>query len=244
MTSENLSTAHDDQLKELRWLPWIGNQMDEVPLRNRMLIVGESHYQDDNENSKAYHDSPDCTMNVIKDIAIKRNYRGTKTYQNLHRTLFETDNPENIDHSKFWNNVAFYNFIQEPMNTKKGRPSYSDYRRDWEVFFALAEIIKPKICLFIGTGAANALLDGVSDSKGKFRLEGGQVNSKEKISRTRARRATLIDSENNRIDLIFIQHTSHHYSWKKWNEYLQREITDQLNWLKTVVSRTAQHSEG
>lgn len=210
--------------------------MGALELQNRLLIVGESHYQDDNENSKKYNQSIYCTRNVIEDIAIKRDLHGTRIFQNVHRALFCTDNPNKIDHAKFWSSVAFYNFIQKPMKTNKGRPTYVDYRRDWQVFFALVEVVKPRTCLFIGIGASDSLKDAVNDSQEKFRLV-GSVRTIEKVNGVRARRATIEDGNNNQIELIFIRHASQFFSWKKWNGFLLKQMGEQLHWLKAMVQR-------
>jgi hypothetical protein len=225
----------DDKFKaieKLNWLPWVGDRFNSLSLDNRLLIVGESHYHDNTPASIEKHHSPTLTREVIEELAVQRWYYGTKIFPNLHRALFRNDE---FDSATFWNLVSFYNFIQRPMDTNKGRPSYGDFYSSWFPFLEIIKLLKPKTCLFIGTSAANSLTQALQNTD--FSTEG--VNWEDFISNAYAKTAVLKDKDGNETQLIFIRHTSQMFSWNKWNEYLQKKIPDQLTWFNQQLKNVA-----
>lgn len=219
-----------DGIENLKWLPWIGDQFKFVSLDNRVLIVGESHYHDKSPASIEDHNSQCFTRKVIKELAIKRQYHGTRIFPNLHRALFRNDE---FDSSIFWNLVSFYNFIQRPMETNKGRPSYDDFFNSWFSFLIIIKVLKPRTCLFIGTSAANSLGDALRNTD--FSTDG--VKEEDYISNAYGKTAVVKDIYGNETQLIFIRHTSQMFSWCKWNEYLQRKIPNELAWFEEQLVR-------
>lgn len=221
-----MDLSHDKRFKEiesLRWLPFVGDHFSQLDETRRLLVIGESHYHDKSEKSIEKHSSSNFTRRVVDELAINRWYYGTRIFPNLHRALFGHDN---FDSRAFWNLVSFYNFIQRPMVTNKGRPSYDDFYNSWTTFFEIIEILKPETCLFIGTSAANSLKQATQISN--YRTDG--VKWEEKISNAYAKSAKLFDGDDNKTRLIFIRHTSQMFSWKKWHGYLRNKIPKELDW--------------
>lgn len=221
------------QIENLKWLPWVGDRFNSLALDNRMLIVGESHYHDNTPASIEKHNSPTFTREVVEELAIERWYYGTKIFPNLHRALFRNDE---FDSPTFWSLVSFYNFIQRPMDTNKGRPSYDDFYNSWFPFLEIIKLLKPKTCLFIGTSAANSLGHALQNTE--FSTDG--VKWEDYISNAYAKTAVIKDKDGNETQLIFIRHTSQMFSWSKWNDYLQKKMQSELTWfdeqLKNVTS--------
>lgn len=211
------------QIKGLKWLPWIGNHFLELENANRFLVIGESHYHDNTKESITKHNSKNFTRRVIKEMAIDREYYSTKIFQNFNRALFRNDK---FNTNIFWNLTSFYNFIQRPMETNKGRPSYEDFYNGWKIFFEVTKELKPKTCLFLGTSAANSLMEAIKNTE--FTTSGIKV--KDQISNTYAKTATIKDTSGNEIDIIFIRHPSKMFSWNKWNNFLKKTIPNELNW--------------
>ena len=104
--------------------------MDFKNAKEKTLIVGESHYADNNLKSEEVHRHPYLTRTVINGKAIKRIYSKSMTFLNLHKAIMKNDS---FDSQKFWNKLAFYNFIQ--------RPSVKDFKDGWEIFFKVVDII-------------------------------------------------------------------------------------------------------
>lgn len=220
------------EIENLKWLPWVGDRFNSLALDNRLLIVGESHYHDNTPASIEKHNARTFTRDVIEELAIERCYYGTKIFPNLHRALFRNDE---FDSPTFWNLVSFYNFIQRPMDTNKGRPSYDDFYNSWLPFIAIIQLLKPKTCLFIGTSAANSLGHALQSTD--FSTDG--VKWEDYISNAYAKTAVIKDKDENETQLIFIRHTSQMFSWSKWNDYLQKKIPNELNWFSEELEKVS-----
>lgn len=218
------------QIENLKWLPWIGSRFNSLSSNDRLLIVGESHYHDKTSASIEKHNSPTFTREIIEELAVERWYYGTKIFPNLHRALFRNDD---FNSSTFWSLVSFYNFVQRPMDTNKGRPSYEDFYNGWFPFLEIVKLLKPKTCLFIGTSAANSLAHAVQNTD--FSVD--EVKWEDYISNAYAKTARIKDNEENETQLIFIRHTSQMFSWSKWNDYLQKKIPSELNWLSEQLTK-------
>lgn len=219
-----------NSIDNLKWLPWVGDRFSSLAFDQRLLIVGESHYHDNTPGSIEKHNSSNFTRQVIEELAIERLYYGTKIFPNLHRALFRNDE---FDSPTFWNLVSFYNFIQRPMETNKGRPSYDDFYKSWFPFLEIIRILRPKTCLFIGTSAANSLTEALKETD----FVTDVVKREDYISNAYAKTSILKDKYGNETQLIFIRHTSQMFSWSKWNEYLQKKIPNELTWFSEQLEK-------
>ncbi len=219
----------DNQIFEvgsLKWIPFIGANYYNGVCGKKILLVGESHYHENNKQSIDKHNNANFTKIVVNELAINRHYWSTKMFSNLHRAFIGNDN---FDTNKFWDSLAFYNFVQRPMITNKGRPSKRDYIIGWNTFFDIVNILKPDVCIFIGTSSSNYLNEYNNKNPKDFTI----LNYKwtEKISRTFARKAKIrVNSKE--IDLHFIQHTSQYFSWSKWHKHLKRILPEQIEYWK------------
>ncbi|WP_395051506.1 hypothetical protein [Flavobacterium sp.] len=218
------------ELKTLKWFPFIGNKyFDGDIIDNRMLIVGESHYNDGTEESILKVNDEDWTIDMIEQDAMGFDPWPTKIMPNFHKAMFREDEFSKED---FWNLVSYYNFIQRPMHTIKDRPSAEDFIKGWNSFFDLIKITKPKICLFIGVSASNYLMSAIQGSG----FECKEILYGEEINKATGRNVILKDTENNNeIKLIFIRHTSMFFSWTKWNGYLKNEMKSQIVWFENKL---------
>lgn len=221
-----------NKIENLKWLPWVGDSYETIEMDRRLLIVGESHYHDNAPKSIEEHNSPTFTRVVIRELAMKQNYRGIKIFPNLHRALLGSDE---IDSGAFYNLVSFYNFIQRPMETRKERPSRDDFSNAWSAFFEVVKVLKPKLCLFLGTTAANTL--GNAINKGSD-YSTNVIVWEDKIGNARPKSTTIKGSDGNETLIIFIRHTSQMFSWRKWHDYLQNKIGPELVWLAEQVTRS------
>lgn len=215
----------------LKWLPWIGERFAALPAEKRLLIVGESHYHDETPASIQKHESPRFTQKVIEEMAIERSYYNTQIFPNLHKALFGNDS---FDSHIFWHLIAFYNFIQRPMSTNKGRPKNKDFADSWPLFLQLIEKFQPKTCLFIGTSAANTMEKALASST----YSSTGIRCEQKISNAYAKTATIVNANCNETKLIFIRHTSQMFSWSRWHEYLKNVMSNKLEWFSEQVNPT------
>lgn len=224
----------DQELKEmaereaLKWLPFIGEKYLHIPEENRMLIIGESHYYKDTEESKSTVNHIDFTKEMIQENAIEGVDWKTKIIPNFHKVMFREDEFSKED---FWNVISYYNFIQRPMLTRGERPNENDFFEGWKTFFDLIKVTKPKICLFIGVSASNYLISAIQDSG----FTCNELINTEPINGTNGRSTILKDSENNETKIIFIKHTSMFFSWLNWNSYLKDQMKSQFDWIENKL---------
>ena len=70
-----MNTQLDKKLKNVKnqkWLPFVGDNYLKISDNNKLLIVGESHYLDpDDPKSIERHNSIDFTREVIEELAIQ-----------------------------------------------------------------------------------------------------------------------------------------------------------------------------
>ena len=115
------------------------------------------------------------------------------------------------------------------METKKDRPTKKDFLKGWEVFFEILPLLKPSICIFIGTTASKYIRNATENASYTLQLAKGSI----KINNTFPRIGHVKGEHQAKI--IFIRHTSSYYSWSQWNKYLVSELTDEIDWLQKRV---------
>jgi hypothetical protein len=92
-------------------IPWVGEEYQTGIERQRIAIVGYSHWMDEGEE-----DSADCTLTVIrKVIAAEEKFDQTRFFVQI-RNYFNF-----ASHSDFWNRVLFFNYIPECIGTSEER---------------------------------------------------------------------------------------------------------------------------
>lgn len=207
----------------LQYYPFIGENYKSA--KEQILIVGESHYADNTKESEEIHTDAYLTRAVVNDKGIERSYGKTKTFTNFHKAMVSNDT---FNSQKFWDLLAFYNFVQRPMFSSKHRPNTKDFREGWKTFYKVIDIIKPTAIIFIGVKASDFLNSSLKTSD--YFIE--NYKRDDKISRTYPRRGNLIAKDGNSTQLIFMQHSGHHFSHHEWNKYLKKNLGAKLDWLK------------
>lgn len=231
---KHIDIYYDNELLNLNgltWLPWIGKNFKNN--KKRLLIVGESHYalgDNDEEYQKRYKDATDnktLTRECIYESPVCGEWRNN-TFDNIHRVLLRSND---FDKELFWEQVAFYNFIQRLMDYRvKERPTWVDFYSSWKTFIELIKILKPTDCIFIGVSASNSYNQAMEELGVKYE----PVKWLEGIGTAYARTAT-ISLNDDEIKLSFIQHASKMFSWSNWNTFLSRENGETLAFLKSKV---------
>lgn len=224
-----LLDVYDDQfesIKGLSWLPWVGANYGESSIK--ILLVGESHYVETDEEKTRATNNPLVTRWVIEESIIDRDWTA-KTYDNLHRTLLGCSSISDIykryDISEMWSNLSYYNFIQKPMEYNselQQRPSWEDWCFGWMVFSNVINILKPTVCLFVGVSASDAF----NDMKNRASLR-GEIEKDDPISNCAPRYAKL-NCDGDDFKAIFVRHAGGAYSWEKWHRYLAGKIPNEM----------------
>lgn len=202
------------KIESLAWLPFVGDNYLENDLKSKVLIIGESHYyKPDEKNSLEKHLHQDFTRKIVQEMCFDREYSEINLFPNFHRAMMGNDS---FDTYPFWNQYAFYNFVQRPMNMNTNeRPSRLDFDNAWSTFFKLALILNPTRVLFLGNSSADrfnicAKRNGVDYTPTQWI---------KKIGSAYGKRAFLVNGDH-KIQLDFIRHPSQYFSWEEWRAYL------------------------
>ncbi len=233
---ELLSLGNDpkfDSIPGMTWYPWVG--CNYFTAKRRVLIVGESQYNKGKEADLANLKSMNRkweTRNVVQNFPVSHS-EDINMYENLYRCLFRTIT---IDRESVWKNISFYNFIQRPMNYNcQERPRDDDFKTGWKVFIEVIKILRPTDCIFVGVAAADRFNDCAIDNKWKY--IGVEWKKVEKVRNYARHFSISIDDYS--LKCIAIQHTSHHFSWSAWHNYLKgtnKEMMLYLNGLAHISS--------
>ncbi len=214
----------NSKFEYLQWTPWIGEEFKNE--KHKLLIVGESHYaQIGTEFSQEVYDEFMSDRASTKYV-IARSLKGEvwATFRNLAKLLL--DAPDN-DAAHLWPYVAFYNYIQRPMKSRKERPSKDDFIKAYEGFAQLIEDIEVDYCLFLGATMIHEfdrkikgddtieLTDREADRLAKNWYHFRELKKGDRI-----------------IKIFFIKHPGMAFSWNKWKEFLRgkdKTLVEMLN---------------
>ena len=125
--------------------PWIGEQY--CSQNPKLLILGESHYL------KEHEVNADFTINVIREFGLRENNKKLRFFTTITKILsgqpYELLSDEKS--KEFWNNVAFYNFIQSSVGTEaRIRPTKEMWQNSLDAFESVMNELKPDIIVILG----------------------------------------------------------------------------------------------
>jgi len=128
-------------LPSVRFFPWIGSKYEEGHFNgNRILILGESHYEE-----------PDVTKWLTDDlISAIANGDITHRFFTIVAQLVSGDSVDALDKSKFWSEVAFYNFVQVPLRDARVRPTWVEWLTGVEPFKDVVRFLQPDKIIALG----------------------------------------------------------------------------------------------
>lgn len=219
----------------LTWFPWVGHFYRKARLK--VLIVAESHYANDNDPQKLKEALENCAddVNFTREVMFESGidyWYGNSMLEGLERALLRTSNLG--DRAKqLWGNLAFYNFIQRPMqynHEMKERPTNDEFYRSWNVFLQVVKLLRPTRVIFVGNTAAN-FFDAAMAAQG-VSYESMKWGSYTNRSYPKEGALTI---ENNRIQICCIRHSSNHFSWTAWHEYLLSQMPDVMQFVHEIT---------
>lgn len=222
------------KIEELIWKPFIGKNYNN--LDSKILIVGESHYVPDNEDSNGYEDEGWTRMFIAKEgLQEYPWYSGTQKnnlVREIEKTIVGTENFSKEVGRKFWNSVSYYNFVQRLLTSRDNRPTYNDLISGWEVNFQVCKILQPDIIIFCGVESSKHF-SFMNDKFLAFESSIIEITN-EKINRTYPR-AFNLEHDGKKTVCLFIKHPSAGYTWRPWsnilNEIAKERILEFRNYL-------------
>jgi hypothetical protein len=128
-------------LPHVFFLPWKGKQYGRSRL-GRLLVLGESHHGND--------PAPNWTVEVVEEyIANKDSQPWFRTFTNIGLAVAGSAYWE-LGRLEFWNSVAFYNYVQEPVPGPRQAPTHEMFARSEPGFFEVVSALRPSHILALG----------------------------------------------------------------------------------------------
>lgn len=125
--------------------PWIGNTYQKA--KTKILILGESHYCGDETELSG-------VTNKVMDTLIDY-YKGNNPFEPWMRTFAKFANVfagrqlSNIEKQQFWQQIMFYNYVQQPTKGPRIAPSFENFQSSYGAFLEVIDLHNPnKIILW------------------------------------------------------------------------------------------------
>ena len=147
---QSLSPSELGTLDHVYFSPWIGDNYHLGFRGRRFLILGESHY--DTWNGVKHELDRHFTNECVTD-ALKRPKDGGPFWKFVEQILVNESRVDGWAPSGLtvWPQLAFYNFVQSPMNGKAGvRPSRKQFIQSRLAFTQVLEHLRPERVLVCG----------------------------------------------------------------------------------------------
>ena len=135
-----------------RFLPWVGERYAEgISLLghppSRLLLVGESHYEAVDHCAFTW----DVVMRQWGQGALAMSRSFQEFFPTVERLIGGPgDRAQPLALEEFYQRLAFYNYVREPMPNGSTRPTSSDFKAAWPAFRRVLTTLQPNIVLFFG----------------------------------------------------------------------------------------------
>lgn len=139
-------------MSQILFKPWVGSCYLKHNLGARILILGESHYGDPGDEHENF------TIDVVKLWGQEKRLpfftKISKTVLNYGASDFLSDQ----DRFDFWENVAFYNYVQAIVGEgPRDRPSCAMWEKSESALQEVIENLAPQVIIVLGKELAENL---------------------------------------------------------------------------------------
>lgn len=199
----------DSQLSNcgVQFLPWIGKKYQRGYKQRRLLILGESHYSKWHDKGvlKNHRLSPTFTRQCVEEV--KQRYEGPAPFwPYIEQALLQKVRVGGWapGGDKIWDQIAFYNFVQTPVDIPNTSPSRKQFHDSHPAFKAVIEALRPQRVIVCGSRLWKGMPATAHDN-GKLDL----------FLRTDIQGYRLDDGTP--IWCLVINHPSRAFRWSKWH---------------------------
>ena len=217
-TFDNQFTAIHKSRK-IAWYPWVGKQY--LSASYKILVILESHYINKERTNITDIALPNFTRRIVAEQIFPQHYWKSDTFPPLTECLSGQKLPVEKRHL-LWEKVAFYNFIQRPMDNPKARPNKQDFVNGWKTFPAVVDILRPDVCIF----ADFAIISKMSLPMG---LQVTRIEwEKDSINGAYPRSCFTIKTQNHTMKGVAVKHPGRSFTANKWRAVLQRQVPNAI----------------
>ena len=218
----NCSTKYDAVLEKipgLIHLPWVGTEYDHS--QRRILIVGDSHYDSDEEEGLSIYFTRGI-INCCIDLKVSESW-------NMQRNLMITFGVEEDNAKAFWRSIAFCNIVQEVMPESDTPPTEEQYIKGGQILREIINILKPTDCIIVGVRCERNLALRKWEREGILDFQWGQ-----RINGTYPFFGTFAYPNGEKIPIVNIKHTSQGYNPEQWSEFLRYHMPEACSFLSGI----------
>ena len=198
-------------MHKLNFLPWIGNYYSTTGFAGkRILALGESHYCENASDA-----TEDITRKVIADLFDPQSEHEAykNTYTKFAKALLGCRALTFEDKERFWNSVAFYNYVQLPMSRPRMVPSRANFKNSEAAFFEVLEMLSPDIVIVWGHRLYNNLPQGGLQGDDLRASDGHWIET-----------WRYFLSDRKEVKVVPIMHPSSSFSPEYWHQFLSTII--------------------
>jgi len=139
----------------IRFEPYVGKKY--ISNDFKILVLGESHYLNETE-FLAFINNDESVKHTTKNVVERYlNYKKgispiekwMQTFTKFSNVLSEESNL-NQNSIEFWENIAFYNYVQYPTKAPRISPNINEFKNSFESFVNIVNELKPNIIYFWG----------------------------------------------------------------------------------------------
>lgn len=188
--------------------PWIGKNYSKSDIK--ILILGESCYSKEQIQSNFVEE-------LIKEIESEDWTH--PFFTKIHKLFSQTEMLGSVDKSKFWNQVVFYEYIQDFINASRIRPTKEQWEMSEEGFVEVLELTKPDLIFCMGKDLYSKLPGLNGEVYGNYK-----VQYKYKSIEAESWKYSLEDKD---IFMIGINHpSSGGFAYVPWMKIINKFILD------------------
>lgn len=198
-------------MKNVRIKPWIGDMYDTGGIfKERILVVGESHYCEDCEKLQDI-DLANFTQNVVQKVVDGKTASWTGTFRKFGKSLVGNDSTSDAE---IWQSVAFYNYLQTPVSGPRMSGTPEDYDKAEPAFFEVIEALRPRVII----------VWGVTRMWDNMPSKGWEMGEEIKIDGYNVKNGSYTLADGHRVHTIWVYHPSSGYSWEWWNKVIKKAL--------------------
>lgn len=140
-------------MKNVKFLPWVGNHYQAGRDGKRVMVLGESHYCASPKDAV-----PRITNQVIADLLDPASEH--EAYKNTYTKFANALAEKNLtfdERKQVWNSVLFYNYVQFPLSGARVSPTAQEFIQSEAAFFEVLDAYRPDCIIVWGQRLYNNL---------------------------------------------------------------------------------------
>ena len=200
----------------VKFHPWVGNKYSKSD--NRILILGESHYDWEEDGRKYKARRKDFTIGYINGLTNpddRSDYGNKGTWTKLEKAFIgESGEKYNKSAIKtFWHSVSFYNFVQKSVpEGSRVSPKSDNFKKSIPALEEVISNLKPHVIIILGMRLWKHL-PKKHDSK-SFRVDGRTTDT------------IIYNYPNGQCFAFPIYHPSAGFNSDRWGKVIKKGISN------------------